>query len=126
MLLLVHGEVTDAQVDIFDREAVFIEQVMIPLRTRFPELKVVFEHLTTQEGVQYVREAAGPIAATITPQHLLYNRNDIFSGGLRLHWYCLTVLKREVHRQGLLEAATSGRESFLLCTDRAPHTRSHK
>src|SRR5699024_8433504 len=95
MPLLIHGEVTDPQVDIFDREAVFIEQVMIPLRAQFPELKVVFEHLTTQEGVQYVREAAGPIAATITPQHLLYNRNDIFSGGLRPHWYCLPVLKRE-------------------------------
>lgn len=126
MPLLVHGEVTDAQVDIFDREAVFIEQVMIPLRTRFPELKVVFEHLTTQEGVQYVREAAGPIAATITPQHLLYNRNDIFSGGLQPHWYCLPVLKREVHRQALLDAATSGHERFFLGTDSAPHTRSLK
>jgi len=126
MPLLIHGEVTDPQVDIFDREAVFIEQVMIPLRAQFPELKVVFEHLTTQEGVQYVREAAGPIAATITPQHLLYNRNDIFSGGLRPHWYCLPVLKREVHRQALLDAATSGHERFFLGTDSAPHTRSHK
>ncbi|HLR82718.1 MAG TPA: dihydroorotase [Paenalcaligenes sp.] len=126
MPLLVHGEVTDPQVDIFDREAVFIEQVMIPLRARFPELKVVFEHLTTQEGVQYVREAAGPIAATITPQHLLYNRNDIFSGGLQPHWYCLPVLKREVHRQALLDAATSGHERFFLGTDSAPHTRSLK
>lgn len=126
MPLLVHGEVTDPQVDIFDREAVFIEQVMIPLRARFPELKVVFEHLTTQEGVDYVREADGPIAATITPQHLLYNRNDIFNGGLQPHWYCLPVLKREHHRQALLEAATSGHERFFLGTDSAPHTRTNK
>ncbi len=126
MPLLIHGEVTDPEIDIFDREAAFIERVMIPLRARFPELKVVFEHLTTQEGVHYVRESAGPIAATITPQHLLYNRNDIFSGGLRPHWYCLRVLKREVHRQALLDAATSGHERFFLGTDSAPHTRANK
>lgn len=126
MPLLVHGEVTDPNVDIFDREAVFIDKVMIPLRTRFPELKVVFEHLTTKEGVDYVREAEGPIAATITPQHLLYNRNDIFNGGLQPHWYCLPVLKREKHRQALLEAASSGHERFFLGTDSAPHTRSNK
>ncbi|HLS17522.1 MAG TPA: dihydroorotase [Paenalcaligenes sp.] len=126
MPLLIHGEVTDPEIDIFDREAAFIERVMIPLRARFPELKVVFEHLTTQEGVHYVRESAGPIAATITPQHLLYNRNDIFNGGLRPHWYCLPVLKREVHRLALLDAATSGHERFFLGTDSAPHTRANK
>jgi len=126
MPLLVHGEVVDPTVDVFDREAVFIERVMLPLRARFPELKVVFEHLTTKEGVDYVRSAEGPIAATITPQHLLYNRNDLFQGGLRPHWYCLPVLKREVHRQALLDAATSGHQRFFLGTDSAPHTRAHK
>lgn len=126
MPLLVHGEVTDPQVDVFDREAVFIERVMIPLRARFPELKVVFEHLTTKEGVDYVLEAPGPVAATITPQHLLYNRNDLFKGGLRPHWYCLPVLKREQHRQALVEAATSGHPRFFLGTDSAPHLRRFK
>lgn len=104
--LLVHGEVTDPAVDLFDREAVFIDRIMIPLRKQFPALKVVFEHLTTEEGVAYVSEAEGAIGATITPQHLLYNRNAIFSGGLRPHWYCLPVLKREKHRLALVEAAT--------------------
>src|SRR5690606_10208534 len=94
MPLLVHGEVTDPDVDLFDREAVFIERVMIPLRQRYPALKVVFEHLTTKEGVDYVSQADGPIAATLTAHHLLYNRNAIFQGGLRPHWYCLPVLKR--------------------------------
>src|SRR5699024_7177195 len=126
MPLLIHGEVTDPQVDIFDREAVFIEQVMIQLRAQFPELKVVFEHLTTQEGVQDVRETTGPISAEIAAVHVLYNSIDIFSGGLRPHWYCLPELKREVHRQALLDAATSGHEPFFLGTDSAPHTRSHK
>ena len=126
MLLLVHGEVTDPQVDLFDREAVFIERVMIPLRKRYPELKVVFEHLTTRDGVDYVMQAEGPVAATITAHHLLYNRNAIFLGGIRPHWYCLPVLKRETHRQALVEAATSGDRRFFLGTDSAPHPRGLK
>lgn len=126
MPLLVHGEVTDPAVDVFDREALFIDRVMIPLRKVFPELRVVFEHLTTREGVDYVREAAGPVAATITAQHLLYNRNAIFQGGVRPHWYCLPILKREVHRQALVEAATSESPRFFLGTDSAPHARGLK
>lgn len=126
MPLLVHGEVTDPAVDLFDREAVFIDRVMIPLRKAFPELKVVFEHLTTRQGVDYVREAEGPIAATITAHHLLYNRNALFQGGLRPHWYCLPVLKREEHRVALVEAATSGSARFFLGTDSAPHARGLK
>lgn len=126
MPLLVHGEVTDPEVDIFDREAVFIDRVMIPLRKRFPALKVVFEHLTTKEGVDYVTQADGPVAATITAHHLLYNRNAIFQGGLRPHWYCLPVLKREVHRQALLAAATGESSRFFLGTDSAPHARGRK
>lgn len=124
--LLVHGEVTDPNVDVFDREAVFIDRVMIGLRRAYPALKVVFEHLTTKEGVQYVRDAEGPIGATITPQHLLYNRNAIFTGGLRPHWYCLPVLKRETHRLALVEAATSDSPRFFLGTDSAPHARRLK
>lgn len=126
MPLLVHGEVTDPEVDLFDREAVFIDRVMIPLRKRFPELKVVFEHLTTKDGVDYVTEAEGPIAATITAHHLLYNRNAIFQGGVRPHYYCLPVLKREVHRQALLQAATGDTSRFFLGTDSAPHARNRK
>lgn len=126
MPLLIHGEVTDPAVDVFDREAVFIERVMKPLRKSFPGLRVVFEHLTTKDGVDYVREAEGPIAATITPQHLLYNRNAIFQGGVRPHWYCLPILKREVHRQALLEAATSDSPRFFLGTDSAPHAKGLK
>ncbi|MFG6446976.1 dihydroorotase [Roseateles sp. BYS180W] len=121
LLLLVHGEVTDGEIDIFDREAVFIDRVMQPLRRDFPELKVVFEHITTQEAAQYVAAADRFTAATLTPQHLLYNRNAIFTGGLRPHYYCLPVLKREVHRQALLQAATSGSHKFFLGTDSAPH-----
>ncbi|MGR4872072.1 dihydroorotase [Variovorax sp. LARHSF232] len=121
LLLLVHGEVTDPAVDLFDREAVFIERVMIPLRRDFPELKVVFEHLTTQEGAQYVRDADRFTGATITAHHLLYNRNAIFTGGIRPHFYCLPVLKRETHRLALVEAATSGSPRFFLGTDSAPH-----
>ena len=124
--LLVHGEVTDPAIDVFDREAVFIERVMIGLRRAYPELKVVFEHLTTKDGVDYVRDAEGPIGATITPQHLLYNRNAIFMGGLRPHWYCLPVLKRETHRLALVEAATSDNPRFFLGTDSAPHARHLK
>jgi dihydroorotase len=121
LLLLVHGEVTDAEIDLFDREAVFIERVMEPLRRDFPELKVVFEHITTREAALYVAEAGAHTAATITAHHLLYNRNALFTGGLRPHYYCLPVLKREVHRQALVQAATSGSPKFFLGTDSAPH-----
>jgi dihydroorotase len=121
LLLLVHGEVTDPAVDLFDREAVFIDQVMQPLRRDFPELKVVFEHITTLEAAQYVAQAGPHTGATITAHHLLYNRNAIFTGGLRPHYYCLPVLKREVHRQALVAAATSGSDRFFLGTDSAPH-----
>jgi len=126
MPLLVHGEVTDPSVDVFDREALFIDRVMIPLRKAFPALRVVFEHLTTKDGVDYVRDAEGPVAATITAQHLLYNRNAIFQGGVRPHWYCLPILKREVHRLALVEAATSDSPRFFLGTDSAPHAKGLK
>jgi dihydroorotase len=126
MPLLVHGEVTDPDVDLFDREAVFIDRVMIPLRAAFPELKVVFEHLTTSQGVEYVENATGPVAATITAHHLLYNRNALFLGGMRPHWYCLPVLKRETHRLALLRAASSDSGRFFLGTDSAPHPKGLK
>ena len=126
MPLLMHGEVTNPEVDVFDREALFIDRVMIPLRKSFPELKVVFEHLTTKEGVDYVRDASGPMAATITAQHLLYNRNEIFKGGIRPHFYCLPILKREVHRQALVDAATSDSPRFFLGSDSAPHAKGLK
>ena len=126
MPLLVHGEVTDPAIDIFDREAVFIERVMQPLRQDMPALKVVFEHITTKDAAQYVSEASGPVAATITPHHLLYNRNEIFRGGIRPHYYCLPVLKREEHRQALLRAAVSGSTKFFLGTDSAPHPKGLK
>ena len=119
--LLVHGEVTDAEVDVFDREAEFIERVLSPLRAAFPALKIVFEHITTRQAVEYVMDAPGPTAATITAHHLLYNRNAIFSGGIRPHWYCLPVLKREEHRRALLAAVASGSPRFFLGTDSAPH-----
>ena len=119
--LLVHGEVTDPEVDVFDREAVFIERVLQPLRRDFPGLKIVFEHITTKDAAQYVRDAGAPTAATITAHHLLYNRNAIFAGGIRPHWYCLPVLKREEHRRALVAAATSGSAKFFLGTDSAPH-----
>jgi len=121
LLLLVHGEVTSPEVDLFDREAVFIEEQLIPLRRDFPELKIVMEHITTQEAAQYVTQAGRHTAATITAHHLLYNRNAIFTGGVRPHYYCLPVLKREVHRQALVQAATSGSPQFFLGTDSAPH-----
>jgi len=121
LLLLVHGEVTSPEVDLFDREAVFIEEQLIPLRRDFPELKIVMEHITTQEAAQYVTQAGHYTAATITAHHLLYNRNAIFTGGIRPHYYCLPVLKREVHRQALVQAATSGSPQFFLGTDSAPH-----
>ncbi|VVD75036.1 dihydroorotase [Pandoraea terrigena] len=126
MPLLVHGEVTSADIDIFDREKVFIDRVMSPLRRDFPGLKVVFEHITTQDAAAYVAQADGPIAATITAHHLLYNRNAIFTGGIRPHYYCLPVLKRETHREALVKAATSGSPRFFLGTDSAPHAREAK
>jgi dihydroorotase len=121
LLLLVHGEVTSPEIDLFDREAVFIDQQLIPLRREFPELKIVFEHITTREAAQYVQSAGAFTAATITAHHLLYNRNAIFLGGVRPHYYCLPVLKRELHRQALVDAATSGSPQFFLGTDSAPH-----
>ncbi len=121
MPLLVHGEVTDAGVDVFDREAVFIDTVLDPLRRDFPGLRIVLEHITTRQAAQYVAQADERLAATITAHHLLYNRNAIFTGGLRPHWYCLPVLKREAHRRALLEAATGGGTRFFLGTDSAPH-----
>jgi dihydroorotase len=121
MPLLVHGEVTDSEVDLFDREAVFIDRHLQPLRRDFPELKIVFEHITTKEAAQYVAQAGVFTAATITAHHLLYNRNALFLGGVRPHYYCLPVLKREVHRQALVQAATSGSDRFFLGTDSAPH-----
>ena len=121
LLLLVHGEVTSPDIDLFDREAVFIDTQLISLRRDFPELKIVFEHITTKEAAQYVADADHFLAATLTAHHLLYNRNAIFVGGIRPHYYCLPVLKRETHRVALVEAATSGNPRFFLGTDSAPH-----
>ena len=121
MPLLVHGEVTSPDIDLFDREAVFIDTQLIPLRRDFPELKIVFEHITTREAAQYVAGADRFTAATVTAHHLLYNRNALFTGGIRPHYYCLPVLKREVHRAALVQAATSGSDRFFLGTDSAPH-----
>lgn len=126
LVLCVHGEVTHTSIDIFDREAIFIERILAPLVQRFPALKVVLEHITTREAVEFVENSPAHIAATITPQHLLYNRNALFQGGLRPHYYCLPVLKRETHRQALLAAATSGNPKFFLGTDSAPHHRRDK
>jgi dihydroorotase len=124
--LLIHGESTDPAVDVFDREKAFIEDVLGPIVERFPNLKIVLEHITTRDAVQYV-EVTGPnVAATITAHHLLMNRNAIFMGGLRPHYYCLPVLKREEHREALVEAATSGNSKFFLGTDSAPHARHTK
>ena len=124
--LLIHGEVTDAEIDVFDREAVFIDRILQPLRKQLPQLKIVFEHITTQEAAHYVRDAEGPIAATITAHHLLYNRNAIFKGGVRPHYYCLPILKRETHRRALMQAASSGNPRFFLGTDSAPHPKGLK
>jgi len=121
MLLLVHGEVTSSDIDLFDREAAFIDTQLIPLRRDFPELKIVFEHITTKDAADYVMSADRFMAATLTAHHLLYNRNAIFTGGIRPHYYCLPVLKRETHRVALLHAATSGNAQFFLGTDSAPH-----
>ena len=126
MPLLVHGETASPDVDVFDREAVFIEQVLIPLLKDLPQLRVVFEHITTRDAVQFVMSAPPHVAATITAHHLLYNRNAMFSGGMRPHYYCLPVLKREVHREALGKAATSGNPKFFLGTDSAPHERHTK
>jgi dihydroorotase len=126
MVLCVHGEVTDPDVDVFDREAVFIERVLKPLAVDFPELKIVFEHITTSEAVDFVSNSGANIAATVTPQHLIINRNAIFAGGLRPHAYCLPVAKREKHRRAVRKAATSGSPKFFLGTDSAPHARSAK
>ena len=126
MPLLVHGEVTDSDIDVFDREKAFIDKVLIPTRQAFPELKIVFEHITTKQAVEYVLSEDEHTAATITPQHLLYNRNAIFSGGIRPHYYCLPVLKREEHRQALAAAAISGNKKFFLGTDSAPHEKDRK
>src|SRR6185437_8663334 len=121
-----HGEVTDPEIDIFDREAVFIERALEPLHRRIPELKIVLEHATTEEAVEWVGAAGPNIAATITAHHLVINRNALFAGGLRPHLYCLPVAKRERHRLALRRAATSGDEKFFLGTDSAPHPRSDK
>ncbi len=124
--LLVHGEVTAPEIDIFDREKVFVETVLIPLMVDFPELKIVLEHITTADAVDYVSSAPATLAATITAHHLLMNRNAIFQGGIRPHHYCLPILKRETHRQALIKAATSGSPRFFLGTDSAPHAQNTK
>jgi dihydroorotase len=124
--LLVHGEATDPEIDVFDREKVFIDRVMRPLLARYPSLRVVFEHITTQDAAEFVTDSGPNIAATITAHHLLYNRNALFVGGVRPHYYCLPVLKRETHRRALVSAATSGSPKFFLGTDSAPHARGAK
>ncbi len=124
--LLVHGEATDPAVDVFDREAVFIDRVLAGVARRFPRLRIVFEHVTTRDGVEFVRSQGPRVAATITPQHLLLNRNALFDGGIRPHHYCLPVLKREAHREALVAAATGGEPQFFLGTDSAPHARDAK
>lgn len=124
--LLVHGEVTDQSVDVFDREATFIETILKPLLNDFPKLKVVLEHITTQQAAEFVAEAPHNIAATITPHHLMFNRNMMFKGGMNPHYYCLPILKRETHRQALIAAATSGSKKFFLGTDSAPHAQNNK
>ncbi|MGP1195698.1 dihydroorotase [Serratia sp. CY52157] len=126
MPLLIHGEVTDPAVDIFDREARFIEQVMEPIRRHFPELKIVFEHITTKEAAQYVQAGNRFLGATITPQHLMFNRNHMLVGGIRPHLFCLPILKRNVHQQALRQAVASGSDRFFLGTDSAPHLKHRK
>jgi len=126
MPLLMHGEVTDPDIDIFDREAVFIDRVLIPLRKSLPALRIVFEHITTKEAADYVSTAAGSIGATITAHHLLFNRNALFQGGVRPHFYCLPILKREVNRKALLAAASGDSKRFFLGTDSAPHPKGMK
>ncbi|MDO8990197.1 MAG: dihydroorotase [Sideroxyarcus sp.] len=126
MPLLVHGEATSPEIDIFDREAVFIERVMQPLLKDLPKLRVVFEHITTKDAAQFVTSTPDTVAATLTPQHLLYNRNAMLVGGIRPHFYCLPILKRETHREALVKAATSGNKKFFLGTDSAPHAQHTK
>ena len=126
MPLLVHGEVTDSHIDIFDREAIFIENILKPLTNDFPNLKVVLEHITTAQAVEFVETATDNIAATITAHHLLFNRNDMLVGGIRPHFFCLPILKRSLHQQALLKAATSGNPKFFLGTDSAPHATDKK
>lgn len=126
MPLCVHGEVTDADIDIFDREAVFIDKVLKPIRKKTPDLRVVIEHVTTQDAVDYVRDTHKNLAATITTHHLIINRNHILAGGIRPHYYCLPVAKRELHRVALVQAAISGDPRFFLGTDSAPHTDGNK
>lgn len=124
--LLLHGEVTDSDIDIFDREQVFIERTLAPLSQRFPNLKIVMEHITTADAVQFVQEAPATIAATVTVQHLLFNRNDMLAGGIRPHFYCLPILKRNRHQQAILHAVTGGSRKFFLGTDSAPHIKETK
>lgn len=126
VVLQIHGEVTHTDIDVFDREAVFIEQVLTPMTQAFPELKIVFEHITTKQAVEFVNETPSNIAATITPQHLMFSRNAIFQGGIRPHYYCLPILKRTTHQQALQQAAISGNPKFFLGTDSAPHTQDKK
>lgn len=126
MPLLIHGEVTDNHIDIFDRESVFIETILKPLVDDFPSLKIVMEHITTKNAVDFVKSASNNIAATITAHHLLFNRNDMLAGGIRPHFYCLPILKRNTHQNALIEAATSGNPKFFIGTDSAPHERSKK
>ena len=126
MPLLVHGEVTDSHIDIFDREKIFIDQILQPLIKRLPGLKVVLEHITTQDAAEFVLDSGANVAATITPHHLLYNRNAMLAGGIRPHYYCLPIIKRETHREALVKAAVSGSPKFFLGTDSAPHPQSAK
>ncbi|WNO10193.1 dihydroorotase [Teredinibacter sp. KSP-S5-2] len=126
ILLLVHGEVTTSDIDIFDREAVFIEQILKPVIADFPELKVVLEHITTKDAVDFVTQASDKVAATITAHHLLFNRNHMLAGGIRPHFYCLPILKRNIHQEALIQAATSGNKKFFLGTDSAPHAKNKK
>ncbi|MFT0213725.1 dihydroorotase [Pseudomonas sp. F1_0610] len=126
MPLLLHGEVTHAKIDIFDREKCFIDEKLAPLVARFPQLKIVFEHITTQEAAQFVAQAPSNVAATITPHHLMYNRNHMLVGGIRPHFFCLPILKRNTHQEALLDAATSGSPKFFLGTDSAPHAKNAK
>ena len=124
--LCIHGEVTHADVDIFDRESRFVEEILAPLVARFPQLRVISEHVTTKEAAQFVMESSDKVAATMTPQHLLLDRNDLLVGGIRPHNYCLPILKRNIHREALVKAATSGNESFFMGTDSAPHATDKK
>ena len=126
MVLAIHGEVTHSDVDIFDREALFIETILKQVVSDFPALRIVFEHITTEQAVEFVKASSDNIVATITAHHLLYNRNDMLAGGIRPHYYCLPILKRQSHQQALLEAATSGNKKFFLGTDSAPHTQNNK